>query len=113
MERRSMRSSTSPTTGCIRPSATDAIAWSSLFQLGDQPIDSPRERGDFALRDIVSELRAPLFVQRPEFLHERAPAARELHARRTQVLRIFGALGETELFEPRDHPSHVLFRHHQ
>src|SRR5438105_12319086 len=106
MERRSRRCFIWRMTGCIRQSAKGATAWSSLLQLGDQPVDNPRERGHLPLRYILTELRTPLLIKRPELLHHRPPTATQLHARRAQIIRIVVTFREAQLLEPRDHAGH-------
>src|SRR6266851_9651057 len=101
MERRSTSCFTSRMSGFTRLSAPDAIARLRLLQLGDQPIDSPRERGDLALRKIVAQLLAPFQIGGAELVDQRASAAGELHARRAEVLRIIVTLGQAELLEAR------------
>src|SRR6202022_3210065 len=98
-----MRCSTLRTSGCIRPRAKGAIAPLPLLELGDQPIDSPREGCHLALPKLASEAAAPLLIGGPELVHQRPPAARELHARGAKVLRIIVTLGQAELLQPRDH----------
>src|SRR2546422_328723 len=106
-----MACSTLRTSGCTRPRARGEIAWSAPLQLSDQAIDSPRECGQIPLGEVAAEVTSPGFVSRPQFLHQRAPAPGELHARRAEIIRIIAPLGQPELFQPQDHPRHVLLRY--
>src|SRR3954467_11645582 len=99
MERRPMRCFRSPTSGCIRPSATDAIASSSrpLLELRNQPVDAALERLHVAFGEIAAEGRAPGLVCGRHLLDQRLAAACQLNARAAQVLRICGPLDQAEL----------------
>src|SRR5438132_8277269 len=96
--------------GCIKPNATDGIEWSVPLQLRDQPIDSPRERGQVPLRQLAPQATAPRFVRRPEPLDQGSSTTRQLQARRSKIVRIIAALGQPELLQSRHHAGHVLLR---
>src|SRR3954447_21926934 len=98
--------------GCIRRRSGGGIA-SLRFQLRDQPLNSPRERLHVALGHVLAERPEPLAVRGAQLVDRRAAFARELHARRAQVVRVVAPLRESELLEARRHAGHVLLRDEQ
>src|SRR5262249_50028958 len=104
-----MRSSPPPTSASMLLKRPGAIASAPRgLQALDQPVNSPRGRGEIALRDVRAKLAPPSVVSRAKLLHRRAPAARDRQPRRAQIVGICLTFDQLQLLEPRHHSGHVL-----